>query len=503
MVVNASLHLHHLLKRAQAAPIDALLTGMGAAMQAAPTTAMQAAPTAMAAMQAAPTTAMQAAPTAMAAMQAAPTTAMQAAPTASLLPSAPPSLQATMPAGDLYDAAADPAGVGRILGGAPAPAAAPTAPAVPAVPATPAAPRPATVDDMAGSIGADVTRPFQPGAGPAGPAPAAATAPATPVRQSNPVGTGVGAATVTQVSQWVPGNLSGRPYGQHAALPGMNQRNFPTIGGRQFYQSDLGTPTGTETMNPNGANHNWWGWGNSAEQAGRNLTAANTHGAHNIALGKGGVQHSTNGGSQFFNSQGVETGAKTVDPSTGKATLHSMYGGGSVGPDVRRGIDWSRGSVKDENGMPWKPAAPGQKEQPQQFAQRMAENAPGIVPSAGAAPAAPSRQTTVVPSAGAAPAAPSRQTTVVDTPGGRMRRPLYDSEVKTMQTGGKVPGVLDTPAASASYANATARADAAVKPLGPAPAAATNSPGGKWTPPEHRTGNEYRPATPNPASVKV
>ena len=470
MIVNASLHLHHLLKRAQVAPIDAVLTGMGAAMQAAPTTAMQAAPTASLLPSAPPL------------LQA----TMPAAATASLLPSAPPSLQATMPAGDLYDAAADPAGVGRILGGAPAPAAAPTAPAVPAVPATPAAPRPATVDDMAGSIGADVTRPFQPGAGPAGPAPAAATAPATPVRQSNPVGTGVGAATVTQVSQWVPGNLSGRPYGQHAALPGMNQRNFPTIGGRQFYQSDLGTPTGTETMNPNGANHNWWGWGNSAEQAGRNLTAANTHGAHNIALGKGGVQHSTNGGAQFFNSQGVETGATTVDPSTGKATLHSMYGGGTVGPDVRRGIDWSRGSVKDENGMPWKPAAPGQKEQPQQFAQRMAENAPGIVPSAGAAPAAP-----------------SRQTTVVDTPGGRMRRPLYDSEVKTMQTGGKVPGVLDTPAASASYANATARADAAVKPLGPARPPSMNTPGGKWTPPEHRTGNEYRPLTPNPTGVKV
>lgn len=347
--------------------------------------------------------------------------AMQPAATASLLPSAPPSLQATMPAGDLYSAAADSVGLGRILGGAPAPAAsAAPAPAAPAASATPAVSRPATVDDVAGSIGADVTRPFQPGAGPAGQAATAATTPQTPTRQSNPVGTGVGAANVTQVSQWVPGNLSGRPYGQHAALPGMNQRNFPTIGGRQFHQSDLGTPTGTETMNPNGANHNWWGWGNSAEQAGRNLTAANTHGAHNIALGKGGVQHSINGNSQFFNSQGVETGAKIVDPSTGKATLRSQYGGGTVGPDVRRGIDWSRGSVKDENGMPWKPAAPGQKEQPQQFAQRMAENAPGIVPSAGAA------------------------------------RP---------------PSM--------------------------------NTPGGKWTPPEHRTGNEYRPATPNPASVKV
>lgn len=246
------------------------------------------------------------------------------------------------------------------------------------------------VDDIASSIGANVNQPFAPAA----PSVVGASqmpqaqAPTTPYKQQEPTGTGVSASTVpTGPTQpgWTTGRLGGAGYQPHAALPGMDHNRFPTMGGRSFYQSDLGQPTGVETMNPAGAQQGWYGYGANAEEAGRNLTANNTRNMHTIALGQGGVQADTQGGSQFFNNQGAVTGEKRVNPSTGAATLDSQYGGGSAtfSPTGRRGIDYSRGSIT-ENGKPWKPATG--PETPQGFAGRMAQNAPEVIPKPTAAP---------------------------------------------------------------------------------------------------------------------
>ena len=219
---------------------------------------------------------------------------------------------------------------------------------------------------------------------------------------------------MTRAAGWMPSNLSGNAMVNHGGIPGHAYNRFPSMGGRQVYRSDLGVPTGTETMHPSGANHNWFGWGGNAAEAGKNLTAANTTSNHNIANGRGGVAYGTDGSSTFFNTKGEVTGTKSIG-SDGKPVFQSIYGAGdnSIGAGSstpRYGVDFSRGSVK-ENGQPWKPGMPG--ETAPQFASRMSQNAPSLVP----------------PSPSAAAPRPT-----------------------TMST-----------------------------------------PGGKWTPPEHRTGQNYRP----------
>lgn len=250
------------------------------------------------------------------------------------------------------------------------------------------------VDDIAGSIGADVNRPFAPST-PSVVGASQMPQAQSPYRQQQPAGTGVNASTVqpgVMQPSWssTGSRLGGAGYQPHAALPS-NANRFPTMGGRSFYQSDLGQPTGFETMNPIGAKHNWFGHGSNAEEAGRNLTATNTHNIHNIALGRGGVQSGTDGSSTFFNSKGEVTGSKTMG-ADGKPVFQSIYGvdgplgnfgtgAGSSRPKYN--VDFSRGSVT-ENGKPWKPATG--PETPQGFAGRMAQNAPEVIPKPTAAP---------------------------------------------------------------------------------------------------------------------
>lgn len=125
------------------------------------------------------------------------------------------------------------------------------------------------------------------------------------------------------------------------------------------------------------AANNHFGWGGGMEDATRNRMNSNTDQMHQIGAGRGGMQHGADGSTQFFNRGGNVTAAKTVD-NNGTAHLRSDFGTGKAtfSPDARRGIDWSKGSVRD-GGQPWKPKMAGESQQA--FLERMLLNAPEIL----------------------------------------------------------------------------------------------------------------------------
>jgi hypothetical protein len=88
-------------------------------------------------------------------------------------------------------------------------------------------------------------------------------------------------------------------------------------------------------------------------------------------------QHGADGSTQFFGRDGTVTAEKRIG-SNGNASLASSYGTGKAtfSPDARRGIDWSKGSVR-ENGQPWKPKVANESQQA--FLERMLGNAPEIL----------------------------------------------------------------------------------------------------------------------------
>ncbi len=168
--------------------------------------------------------------------------------------------------------------------------------------------------------------------------------------------------------------MAGKSYANHAPLPGLTQSHGA-------YHSDFGRPTSMEKLTPdqqfNSTLNNHFGWGNSLEDATRNRMTHNTNQMHQIGAGRGGTQHGADGGTQFFGRDGTVTAEKRID-GNGNANLTSMYGTGKAtfSPDARRGIDWSKGSVR-ENGQPWKPKVANESQQA--FLERMLGNAPEIL----------------------------------------------------------------------------------------------------------------------------
>jgi hypothetical protein len=125
------------------------------------------------------------------------------------------------------------------------------------------------------------------------------------------------------------------------------------------------------------AANNHFGWGGGMEDATRNRMNSNTDQMHQIGAGRGGMQHGADGSTQFFGRDGTVTAEKRIG-SNGNASLASSYGTGKAtfSPDARRGIDWSKGSVR-ENGQPWKPKVANESQQA--FLERMLGNAPEIL----------------------------------------------------------------------------------------------------------------------------